>query len=104
MSSYDIYSTPLSARYASSEMLYLFSNRSRASTWRQLWTWLAEAEQELGITQITNEALDQMRANLTMTDAAFKVAADEEKLRRHDVMAAVHVNSSAATRLINVQD
>lgn len=92
MSSYDIYSTPLSARYASTEMLYLFSNRSRASTWRQLWLWLAEAEKELGIDQITEDALDQMRANTNMSDAAFKVAAEEEKLRRHDVMAAVHVN------------
>ncbi|KAJ4423121.1 adenylosuccinase ade13 [Gnomoniopsis sp. IMI 355080] len=90
MASYDIYSTPLSARYASKEMLYLFSNRSRASTWRQLWLWLAEAEKELGIDQITDEALEQMRANLTISDASFKVAAEEEKIRRHDVMAHVH--------------
>lgn len=92
MASYDIYSTPLSARYASKEMLYLFSNRSRASTWRQLWLWLAEAEKELGIDQITDDALKQMRDNLTVTDESFKVAAEEEKIRRHDVMAAVHVH------------
>lgn len=92
MASYDIYSTPLSARYASKEMLYLFSNRSRASTWRQLWLWLAEAEKELGIDQITDEALEQMRENLTISDASFKVAAEEEKIRRHDVMAHVHVS------------
>lgn len=97
MASYDIYSTPLSARYASKEMLYLFSSRSRASTWRQLWLWLAEAERELGIDQITGEALDQMKANLTVSDASFKVAAEEEKLRRHDVMAAVHVRSHSST-------
>lgn len=93
MASYDIYSTPLSARYASKEMLYLFSNRSRASTWRQLWLWLAEAEKELGIDQITDEALDQMRANLVVSDASFKIAAEEEKIRRHDVMAFVHVST-----------
>lgn len=94
MSSYDVYSTPLGSRYASKEMLYLFSTRSRARTWRQLWLWLAEAEQTLGIDQITNEALDQMRAKLDVTDEAFKVTAEEEKRRRHDVMAAVHVSYS----------
>jgi adenylosuccinate lyase len=67
-------------------MLQLFSARSRHSTWRQLWLWLAEAEKELGIDQITTEALDQMRANLTVSDEAFEVAKEEEKRRRHDVM------------------
>lgn len=100
MASFDIYSTPLSARYASKEMLYLFSNRSRASTWRQLWLWLAEAEKELGIDQITTEALEQMRANLTISDASFKVAAEEEKIRRHDVMAHVHVSADSGTFLV----
>jgi adenylosuccinate lyase len=92
MSNYDSYSTPLGSRYASKEMLTLFSARSRASTWRQLWLWLAEAEQELGITEVTDEALEQMRANLTMSDKAFDVAREEEKRRRHDVMAHVHVS------------
>lgn len=96
MSSYDVYSTPLGSRYASKEMLFLFSARSRARTWRQLWLWLAEAEQSLGIDQITDEALDQMRANLDVTDEAFKVTAEEEKRRRHDVMAAVHAFSKEA--------
>lgn len=90
MSSFDSYQTPLGSRYASKEMLTLFSSRTRASTWRKLWLFLAEAEKELGIEQITNEALEQMRANLTMTDEAFEVARVEEKIRRHDVMAHVH--------------
>ena len=94
-SSYDTYQSPLGARYASKEMLTLFSARTRASTWRKLWLMLAESEQELGIKEITDEALEQMRANLVMTDAAFKVAQEEEKRRRHDVMAHVHVRSSS---------
>lgn len=52
MSNYDTYQTPLAGRYASKEMLSLFSARSRTGTWRQLWTWLAEAEKDLGITQV----------------------------------------------------
>lgn len=92
MASYDVYSTPLGSRYASKEMLYLFSTRSRAGTWRQLWLWLAEAEKELGIDQITDKALDQMRANLQVSDASFEIAKEEEKRRRHDVMAFVHVS------------
>lgn len=92
MSGFDSYQTPLGSRYASKEMLTLFSSRTRASTWRKLWLFLAEAEKELGIEQITDEALEQMRANLTMTDEAFEVARVEEKIRRHDVMAHVHVS------------
>lgn len=84
--SFDTYQTPLGSRYASKEMLQLFSARSRASTWRQLWLWLAEAEQELGISQITSEAIEQLRANLIISDEAFEVAKEEEKRRRHDVM------------------
>lgn len=100
MSSYDVYTTPLGSRYASKEMLYLFSARSRANTWRQLWLWLAESEKALGINEITDEALDQMRANLHVTDEAFKVTAEEEKRRRHDVMAAIHVRNRDCLFLI----
>lgn len=70
-------------------MLSLFSARTRASTWRKLWLYLAESQSELGL-PIPAEALEQMRANLTMTDEDFKVAAVEEKRRRHDVMAHVY--------------
>ncbi|KAK2744733.1 adenylosuccinase ade13 [Onygenales sp. PD_40] len=90
MSNFDTYATPLAGRYASKEMLTLFSARSRTGTWRQLWTWLAEAEKELGIAQITDEAIDQMKANLRPSDEAFEITRQEEKIRRHDVMAAVH--------------
>ncbi|SPO02154.1 probable adenylosuccinate lyase [Cephalotrichum gorgonifer] len=104
MSSFDSYQTPLGSRYASKEMLTLFSSRTRASTWRQLWLWLAEAEKELGIKEVTDEALAQMAANLTMTDEAFEIAREEEKRRRHDVMAHVHaygIDAPAAAGVIH---
>jgi adenylosuccinate lyase len=66
-------------------MKTIFSARTRATTWRQLWVWLAEAEKELGL-NISDEAIEQMKAHLVMTDEDFKVAAEEEKKRRHDVM------------------
>ncbi|CCC12288.1 unnamed protein product [Sordaria macrospora k-hell] len=89
MSSYDKYQTPLATRYASQEMMSIFSARTRASTWRQLWVWLAEAEQELGL-NIPEEAIQQMREHVTVTDKAFDVAREYENKFRHDVMAHVH--------------
>lgn len=71
-------------------MRQIFTARKRYSTWRQLWLWLAEAEKELGVDKISDEALDAMRNKLVVSDDAFKVAADEEKRVRHDVMAHVH--------------
>lgn len=93
--SYDSWQSPLGARYASKEMLTLFSARTRASTWRQLWIWLAEAEKELGL-DISEEAIQQMQAAQVMTDDDFQVAAVEEKRRRHDVMAHVHAFGEVA--------
>ncbi|KAK3692726.1 adenylosuccinate lyase-like protein [Podospora appendiculata] len=89
MSSNDKYQTPLSTRYASQEMMTIFSARERASTWRQLWVWLAEAEKELGL-KIPDDAITQMREHVVVTDAAFVVARDYEEKFRHDVMAHVH--------------
>ncbi|KAI9150114.1 Adenylosuccinate lyase [Paramyrothecium foliicola] len=95
-SPYDSYQTTLTSRYCSPEMSKLFSQRSRHSTWRKLWLGLAESEKELGIDTITPEALEQMRAHLTVTDDDFEVARVEEKRRRHDVMAHVHAFGAAA--------
>ena len=70
-------------------MKTIFSARNRATAWRQLWVELADAEKTLGI-DISDEAIAQMKANVNMTDKCFVVAAEEEKKRRHDVMAHVH--------------
>ncbi|KAK1751660.1 L-Aspartase-like protein [Echria macrotheca] len=95
MSSFDKYQTPLSTRYASQEMMTIFSARTRASTWRQLWVWLAEAEKELGL-DISDEAIEQMRAHIVVSDQAFAVANEYEKKFRHDVMAHVHAYGEEA--------
>lgn len=93
---FDSYQTSLTTRYCSAEMSKLFSQRSRHSTWRKLWLYLAESERELGIETVTQEALEQMRNNIELTDADFEAARIEEKKRRHDVMAHVHVFGTAA--------
>ncbi|KAJ4294617.1 adenylosuccinase ade13 [Kalmusia sp. IMI 367209] len=88
MSANDTYQDPLNSRYSSPEMKYLFSPRNRFSTWRQLWIWLAESEKELGL-DISDEAIAQMKQHQIIQDEEFKIAAEEEKKRRHDVMAHV---------------
>jgi adenylosuccinate lyase len=93
---FDTYQTSLTGRYCSAEMSQLFSQRSRHSTWRKLWLFLAEAQKELGIEGISDEALSQMREHLMVTDADFGVAKVEEKKRRHDVMAHVHAFGQVA--------
>ena len=82
------YESPLASRYASDEMLYLFSPDKKFSTWRRLWIALARAEKELGLTQITDEMIEEMEAHVD--DINYDVAAEEEKKLRHDVMAHVH--------------
>lgn len=94
-SPHDVWQSPLSSRYASPEMLKLWSARNRFSTWRQLWVWLAESQRELGL-DISDEALSQMRVHQVITDDEFQIAAAEEKRRRHDVMAHVHTFGVAA--------
>lgn len=81
------YESPLSARYASNEMLYLFSSDKKFSTWRRLWIALARAEKSLGL-NITDEQISEMEAHITDIDYAY--AAQKEKELRHDVMAHVH--------------
>lgn len=76
-------------------MSALFSNATRFSTWRQLWLHLAQAEKELGL-DIPQEAIDQMKKNLSLDEKQMKLAAEEEKRRRHDVMAHVHTFGTVA--------
>ncbi|KAI0205090.1 L-Aspartase-like protein [Astrocystis sublimbata] len=93
---YDAYQTVLTRRYCSAAMSNLFSQRSRIGIWRKLWLALAESERALGIDAITLEALEEMRANLYVTDNDFEIARVEEKKRRHDVMAHVHAYGTVA--------
>ncbi|KAF2095218.1 adenylosuccinate lyase [Rhizodiscina lignyota] len=105
MADNDTYVTPLSTRYTSPEMKKIFSARHRFSTWRQLWIWLAESEKELGLDGITDEAIEQMKAHQVIQDDEFRIAQEEEKRRRHDVMAHVHtfgVASPAAAGIIHL--
>lgn len=81
------YESPLSGRYASSRMQYIFSPQKKFSTWRRLWVALAEAEMELGL-PITKEQIDSLRAHVD--DINFEAAAEREKIVRHDVMSHVY--------------
>lgn len=83
----DKYENPLITRYASAEMMALFSAQKKFSTWRRLWITLAEAEQELGL-PITDEQLAELRAHVE--DIDFPRAEAIEREVRHDVMAHVH--------------
>lgn len=91
---YDKYQSPLAERNASEEMVRIWSPRRKFSTWRRLWTALAESEREMGLTQISAEAIDQMRANVDNID--FESAKRHEKKTRHDVMAHVLTFEEAA--------
>ena len=81
------YESPLSSRYASDEMQYIFSPDKKFSTWRRLWVALARAEMELGL-PVTQEQVDELEAHIT--DIDYEKAARWEKELRHDVMAHVH--------------
>ncbi|KAJ8326081.1 adenylosuccinase ade13 [Batrachochytrium dendrobatidis] len=94
MSDHSRYQSPLTSRYASPEMAYNFSDDKKFSTWRSLWLTLAKAEKQIGLKDITDEAVAQMQAHLT--DIDYTMAAEEEKRRRHDVMAHVHTFGVAA--------
>ena len=84
---YDRYQSPLSERYASREMQYIFSPEKKFRTWRKLWIALAETEKELGL-PISQEQIDELKAH--KDDINFDVAKEREKLVRHDVMSHVY--------------
>ena len=89
----DRYTSPLSERYASKEMQYIFSQDMKFKTWRKLWIALAETEMELGLSQdgkpvITQEQIDELKAHAE--DINYDVAKAREKEVRHDVMSHVY--------------
>ena len=83
----DRYVSPLSERYASREMQYIFSPDMKFLTWRKLWIALAETEKELGL-NITQEQIDELKANADNIN--YDVAREREKKVRHDVMSHVY--------------
>ena len=93
MQNTDRYQSPLSERYASKEMQYIFSPNMKFRTWRKLWIALAETEKELGLSQngvpvITDEQIDELKAHAE--DINYEVAKEREKKVRHDVMSHVY--------------
>ena len=83
----DRYTSPLSERYASKEMQYIFSQDKKFRTWRRLWIALAETEKELGL-NITDEQIEELKAHVD--DINYDVAREREALVRHDVMSHVY--------------
>ena len=89
----DKYISPLSERYASPEMQFIFSEDMKFRTWRKLWIALAETEMELGLSEngkpvITQDMIDEMKAH--QDDINYDVARAREKVVRHDVMSHVY--------------
>ena len=83
----DRYESPLSSRYASDEMQYIFSPDKKFTTWRRMWVALARAEMEPGL-PVTAEQVEELSAHID--DIDYEKAAEYEKKLRHDVMAHVH--------------
>jgi adenylosuccinate lyase len=83
----DRYQSPLSERYASKEMQYIFSPDMKFRTWRRLWIALAETEKELGL-NISQEQIDELKTHVE--DINYDVAREREKEVRHDVMSHVY--------------
>ncbi|WP_029201030.1 adenylosuccinate lyase [Oribacterium sp. NK2B42] len=87
MAEHNRYTSPLTGRYASEEMRYIFSQDNKFRTWRKLWIALAETEHELGL-NITKEQIDELKAH--QDDINYEVAEAREKEVRHDVMSHVY--------------
>jgi len=92
---YRAFENPLTGRWGSPEMAFIFSPQFKFSTWRRLWLALAEGQQALGL-KITNEQLEQMRAYLD--EINFDVAEAKERELRHDVMSHIHAFGEQAPK------
>ena len=93
------YKSPLEGRYASKEMLYLFSEEKKFKTWRKLWVILAETEHELGL-NVTEEQVNELKKY--MDDINYEVAEAWENKVRHDVMAHVHAYGEQAVKAMPI--
>ena len=95
----DRYETPLGSRYASDEMMHMFSADTRYQTWRKLWVELARAEMELGL-PVTQEQVDELAAHIT--DIDYECVRQREKEVRHDVMAHVYAYGQVAPKAAGI--
>lgn len=95
----DIYQSPLSSRYASSEMKYLFSSDNRYTTWRRLWLSLAKAEKAMGL-PISDGQITELSEHLKDIDHAL--VNQREKEVRHDVMAHIYAYGKAAPKAAGI--
>ncbi|MDE5883950.1 MAG: adenylosuccinate lyase [Oscillospiraceae bacterium] len=93
------YESPFCTRYASKEMQYLFSADKKFTTWRRLWVALARAEMKLGL-HVTPEQVDELEANVENID--YAMAAEREKIVRHDVMAHVYTYGQACPKAAGI--
>ena len=96
---HDRYESPLSSRYASDEMQYIFSPDKKFTTWHRLWVALARAEMELGL-PVTEEQVAELEAHADEID--YDKAAEYEKKLRHDVMAHVHAYGDACPKAMPI--
>ena len=101
----DRYNSPLSERYASKEMQYIFSPDMKFRTWRKLWIALAETEMELGLSEngkpvITPEQIDELKSHVD--DINYDVAKEREKLVRHDVMSHVYAYGQQCPKAVGI--
>lgn len=101
----DRYQSPLSERYASKEMQYIFSQDMKFRTWRKLWIALAETEKELGLSQngkpvITEEQIEELKAYAD--DINYEVAREREKVVRHDVMSHVYAYGEQCPKAVGI--
>ncbi|KAF7640234.1 Lyase_1 domain-containing protein [Meloidogyne graminicola] len=88
----DLYNSPFCERWCrNSPLLKIFSEKTKICNWRQLWIWLAEAQQELGLSYITNEKIDELKAH--QKDINWEFACKKETELKHDVMAHIHAYS-----------
>ncbi len=95
----DTYESPLSSRYASKRMLWLFSPDMRYTTWRRLWAALAEAQSAMGL-DISAEQVAELRAHTDDIDYEFE--AEEERRIKHDVMAHIHTYARACPKAAGI--
>jgi adenylosuccinate lyase len=95
MTDYSTYQSPLNERYASKEMLHLFSMEYKITTWRKLWISLAKGQQHLGL-PITHSQIKELEDNINPIN--FQKALEYEKQFRHDVMAHIHTYGDACPK------